>query len=59
MEEQKLLVENAPEYEVVLEEPESVNSDLPCDLEDQLYEEWRDKQWEREQRALEAKDAEG
>ncbi len=43
MECQKLLVEDATVYDMVLDGGGQVNPGLPWDLEDQLYEGWRDR----------------
>jgi hypothetical protein len=49
MEEQTTLVDEPIEYEVILDEEESGSENLPLDWEDQLYEQGRDKEIEKEE----------
>ena len=51
MEKQSVLVDGYPESEVVLEDAEAEgckDNDEPYDLDDRLYEEWRDRRDMRE-----------
>jgi hypothetical protein len=50
MEWQEMPADTEEESVVVLETPEEIDTKLPWDFEDRLYEEWRDRQWERNHR---------
>jgi hypothetical protein len=50
MEEQTTLVDEPMEYEVILDEEEEAEAKpIPCDWEDQLYEQARDKKMMKEE----------
>jgi hypothetical protein len=49
MEEQTTLVDEPMEYEVILDEEEEAEVNIPCDWEDQLYEQRRDKEMMKEE----------